>query len=142
MIEHWRPILGWEGLYEVSDMGRVRSLARPFVYSNGTRITRAGRVLAGRRMKRGHLRVALCDTGRREDHLIHRLVLTAFVGPCPDGQEGCHNNGIPDDNRLLNLRWDTRQANTQDAISHGAHISTRTKGKGPFSRIKSGVTNG
>lgn len=142
MSERWLPVPGWEGLYEVSDMGRVRSLARPFVYNNGNRITRPGRVLRGRRMRRGHLRVALCGPGRREDHLIHRLVLAAFVGPCPAGKEGCHNNGISDDNRLLNLRWDTRQANMQDAILHGVHVSTRTKGKGPCSRIKSGATSG
>jgi hypothetical protein len=121
--EKWADVPGWEGLYEVSDLGRVRSASRPFTYGNGTTITRPGRVLTGRKMLRGHLRVALCDGDRREDYLVHRLVLIAFVGPCPDGMEGCHNNGVPSDNRLENLRWDTRKANMADAIEHGVHIS-------------------
>lgn len=51
----------------------------------------------------------------------HRAVLLAFIGPCLDGMECCHNNGDPLDNRLENLRWDTRQANTIDKINHGKH---------------------
>lgn len=53
--------------------------------------------------------------------LVHRLVLEAFVGPCPEGMEGCHNNGDPADNRLANLRWDTKSANAKDSIRHGTH---------------------
>lgn len=48
-------------------------------------------------------------------------MLTAFVGPCPDGMEGCHNDGDPHNNRLDNLRWDTRANNARDAIRHGTH---------------------
>jgi hypothetical protein len=50
---------------------------------------------------------------------VHRLVLEAFVGPCPAGMEACHNNGVRTDNRLENLRWDTRSANCRDRIRHG-----------------------
>ena len=50
---------------------------------------------------------------------VQRLVLLAFVGPCPDGMECCHNNGIKTDNRLSNLRWDTRKANAADREHHG-----------------------
>jgi hypothetical protein len=49
---------------------------------------------------------------------IHVLVLTTFVGPRPDGHEGCHNNGEPSDNRLVNLRWDTPCANQADKLVH------------------------
>lgn len=56
---------------------------------------------------------------RGKFRLVHRLVLEAFVGPCPAGMEGCHNNGCPSDNRLQNLRWDTRLANNADKIRHG-----------------------
>jgi hypothetical protein len=50
---------------------------------------------------------------------VHVLVLTAFVGPCPDGNEALHFNDIPDDNRLSNLRWGTRSQNNHDAIRNG-----------------------
>jgi hypothetical protein len=50
---------------------------------------------------------------------VHRLVLEAFVGPCPEGMEACHNNGDTADNRLVNLRWDTKQANVADKLKHG-----------------------
>lgn len=60
--------------------------------------------------------------GVQVPRLVHRLVLEAFVGPCPDGMECCHNNGVRSDNRLENLRWDTRKANGQDRIKHGTQL--------------------
>ncbi|RUU22663.1 HNH endonuclease [Mesorhizobium sp. M7A.F.Ca.AU.002.06.1.1] len=53
---------------------------------------------------------------------VHLLVLEAFVGPRPDGLEGCHNDGNPDNNRLDNLRWDTPESNQADRIAHGTDI--------------------
>lgn len=49
----------------------------------------------------------------------HSLVLVTFVGPCPEGLEGCHNDGNPANNQLNNLRWGTRTSNAADCISHG-----------------------
>ena len=68
---------------------------------------------------RGYLRLHLQKNGRRYDVMVHRLVLEAFVGPCPKGMECCHNNGDTSDNRLRNLRWDTRSSNAKDAFRHG-----------------------
>lgn len=56
---------------------------------------------------------------------IHRLVLLAFVGPCPEGTEACHENGDGSDNRLENLRWDTHAANVQDAVKANAWQKTK-----------------
>jgi hypothetical protein len=68
-------------------------------------------------MKSGHLHLRL---GRGSPFmLVHRLVLSAFAGPCPEGMEACHYNGNPADNRLCNLRWDTRKANHADKVRHG-----------------------
>lgn len=53
-------------------------------------------------------------------------MLEAFVGPCPPGEECCHGPGGPADNRLANLRWDTRQANIRDAVLGGKHVGSRT----------------
>lgn len=76
----------------------------------------------------GHLNVWL-GLGKRDKYqvaLVHRLILEAFVGPCPDGLIACHNNGIPGDNRIENLRWDTHKSNTYDRVSHGTNL------KGPI----------
>lgn len=73
--------------------------------------------------KRGrYLSVLLTDDyGNRSHYFIHRLVLIAFVGPCPAGHECCHNNGDPKDNRLENLRWGTHQENVLDTKKHGTY---------------------
>jgi hypothetical protein len=65
--------------------------------------------------------VVLYRNGARRDALVHHLVLEAFVGPQPPGAEGCHWNDDPTDNRLENLRWDTRSANQFDSVRNGTH---------------------
>ncbi len=60
------------------------------------------------------------DAGKRTRY-IHRLLLEAFVGPCPPGHEGCHNNGDRTDNRLVNLRWATHRENIADREAHGGN---------------------
>ena len=118
--ETWMPVMGFEGFYEVSDMGRVRSVDR---------VTNDGRHVKGvlRKPKpsgkTGHLWLPLWRDGASKGVTIHRLVLEAFIGSCPKGMEGCHNDGDPSNNRLDNLRWDTRSENTRDAIRHGNHFN-------------------
>jgi hypothetical protein len=67
----------------------------------------------------GHYVIVLRQHGKPRTMMLHRLLLTAFVGPCPEGMEACHNNGDPADNCLVNLRWDTRLANVADSRRHG-----------------------
>lgn len=120
MTERWMPVVGWEGWYEVSDRGRVRSIPRSIVRSNGWPQTFRGKVLSpGSVGKAGHVAVGLWKGGKIVSRSIHLLVLTAFVGPRPNGMQACHNNGVPDDNRLENLRWDTPSANSYDRVKHG-----------------------
>ena len=69
------------------------------------------RPLTGHVNKSGHIVVTLHDGPRRKRTLLHRVVLETFVGPCPDGMEGGHYDGDPGNNRLENLRWDTRRVN-------------------------------
>lgn len=130
-IDSWRPVVDYEGLYEVSDQGRVRSLDRRDA---------AGRWVHGRAVQpvvhhRGHLRVSLWSGGRRTQVFVHRLVLEAFRGPAPDGMEACHNDGKPTNNRLENLRWDTQSENQLDRVRHGTHNNaskTHCKNGHPF----------
>jgi hypothetical protein len=63
--------------------------------------------------------ITLYKNNRRFDKLIHRLILETFIGPCPEGMECCHKNDVPTDNRLENLRWDTRSNNVKDAFRNG-----------------------
>lgn len=107
---------GFEGSYEVSDMGHVRSVDRVVVDSRGRGFRRRGQILKPKHNNMGYPYVCL---GRPNSRLVHRLVLMAFVGPCPEGMVGCHNNDIPTDNRLENLRWDTMAANQFDRIANG-----------------------
>lgn len=114
--EQWRPVVGYEGYYEVSDLGRVRSIDRVVQSVDGRSMRYSGVVLAGKASKSGRVQVALARPGHRTwTPLVHRLVLDAFVGPCPDGHECCHYDDNPQNNRLENLRWDTKVANARDA---------------------------
>lgn len=125
MTERWLPVVGFEAMYEVSDLGRVRSLDRVLPYERADQYSgrvlsvqrkRKGQLLRPGRKPSGHVSVAL---GRGRSMDVHVLVLTAFVGQCPEGQEALHENDIPGDNRLANLRWGTRSENIHDAIRNG-----------------------
>ena len=115
-VEKWLPIPGYEGMYEASDQGRVRSLDRHVPGRDGRRTFYAGRVLRPWRQKSGHLAVSL---GRSKRECVHRLVLAAFRGPCPIGQEACHWDDDPSNNHLDNLRWASRSSNGRDRVRNG-----------------------
>lgn len=116
--EEWRPVVGWEGYYEVSDLGRVRSVTRQVRCRAGTRL-HPGRVLRLKKHPFGYGMCALSMDGAVTDRLVHHMVLEAFVGPRPAGLNGLHNDGDPSNSRLTNLRWDTQAANIADAMAHG-----------------------
>lgn len=125
MTETWRPTVGFEGSYEVSDHGRVRSVDRVKEYTrrdqySGNLITvqrqHKGRILKPGPNSSGHLTVVL---GRGNTKMVHVLVLESFIGPCPDGHECCHHDDIPVNNALGNLRWGTRSDNLFDAVRNG-----------------------
>lgn len=96
MTEAWRPVVGYEGIYEVSDAGNVR---------------RSGRVLKFKKHTRGYRQVTLWKYGEAKYPLVHTLVAAAFIGPCPDGYEVNHINGAKADNHLANIEYVTRSEN-------------------------------
>lgn len=125
--ERWLPVPDWEGLYEVSDLGRVRSLDRWVrIHHDGRRLSR-GRVLKpGRVSKYGHQGVIFTNGGPgRYAFQVHQLVMLAFVGPCPDGMEVRHLDSCPWNNRLDNLAYGTKAENTRDSVLNGSHRNTR-----------------
>ncbi len=110
--EEWRPVVGWEGYYEVSDLGRVRRIA-------AYRSTSVGRVLKPWRNVHGYRQVTLTHRGRRHAPTVHRLVTDAFLGPLPAGMERNHRSGAKDDNRLTNLEFVTHPENVRHALRLG-----------------------
>ena len=121
VVEEWRDVVGWEGWYQVSNLGRVRSVDRYIDMQNGASRFCRGVIRVQQINNEGRYKVDLKGRGIRAPRFVHHLVLEAFVGSRPDGMEGCHNNGNPLDNRLCNLRWDTHVANEADKMLHGAH---------------------
>src|SRR6185312_7030300 len=77
----------------------------------------------------GYIMVSLFKDGSQFVRYAHRLVLEAFVGPCPDGMECCHNDGNPANNRVENLRWDTTSANQLDREAHGTSNRGEQQGR-------------
>lgn len=116
--EIWRPAPGWDGAYEVSNLGRVKSLPKMVNCPQGIRETKT-RIMKPKAHSKGYQKVVLRLAGKIDEWLVHRLVLAAFEGPCPDGKEAAHNNGVRTDNRLSNLRYATKQENMDDQIKHG-----------------------
>lgn len=112
MSERWAWIPGYEYKYKISDDGIVQNLS--------------GRPLKRQRAsKQGHLQVHLFKSGSVKVKYVHRLVLEAFVGPCPTGMQCRHLNGIADDNRLENLCWGTASEDNYDRVRHGTHQHSR-----------------
>lgn len=123
MTETWKDIPGWEGRYQVSDRGRVRSLPHEVNCGySGRRRTSPGRVLrAYRRVKTRYEVVGLSSPIKAEARYVHRLVAAAFMGPCPEGYQTRHLNGDASDNRAVNLAYGTAEENQGDRKKHGTY---------------------
>lgn len=106
-MEIWKPVVGFEGRYAVSNLGRVKNV----------KTKRIKKPTPDK--KDGRLFLLLWNGNKAKAVRVGRLVLLAFRGPPPNGHEGCHNDGNPANNRLTNLRWDTPSANQRDRVRHG-----------------------
>ena len=107
--EQWRPVVGYEGWYEVSDCGRVKRIKK----SSGAR---PGRIFSLIQTHDGYSRALLHLSGvRARSHPVHRLVMAAFLRPCPAGLQVNHKNGDKLDNRLCNLEYVTHKENMRHA---------------------------
>lgn len=123
-MENWRPAVGWEVYYEVSDLGRVRSVTRMVEqdFGNGRGVRRYDGKIIYIYHDVGCSRVRLSGGGRKATRKVHRLVVEAFIGSRPPGKEVAHWNGDPNDNRLANLRYATPVENNADKKRHGTHL--------------------
>lgn len=112
--EQWKAVPGYEAIYEVSDLGRVKSLSRPAICRGGIRIIRERILKFNFGAQGGYPCVGLYKDGVSRTWFIHQLVMLAFVGPVPDGMEVRHFNGDECDPKLSNLLYGTRKQNRDD----------------------------
>jgi len=114
MDEEWKAIPGYEGLYEASTLGRIRSTRwwpHKIMKFKETRKMGRGKVCS--------LQLNLYLRGDRRTHIVSHLILFTFVGPRPPNLVACHWDGSVYNNAVPNLRWDTNEANMIDRERHG-----------------------
>jgi len=130
-LEIWKPVVGYEGLYEVSNLGRVRSLTRLETYFSRTLgeclRTSKGRILRPSPTRDGYLLVVLYRSGKQKYVYVHRLVMAAFVGACPSELQINHKDENTFNNCLENLEYCTQLYNNNYG-NHRVHMS-QSKGR-------------
>lgn len=121
MIEEWKDIPGYEGLYRVSSEGKIKRL--PSIVT---------RVLHGKEIQQRvpekqlstngtYPGLSICKDGIPKRIYVHHVVADVFLGPRPEGMQVCHNDGNPKNPSLNNLRYDTPVGNAEDRHLHGTH---------------------
>lgn len=140
--EKWLPVAGYEGSYEVSDQGRVRSLDRRLLGKDGRTEFHAGKVLIASRTARGYCEVSLRAENSRKHRTIHSLVAETFLGPRPAGNDVMHINGDRTDNRLQNLRYGTRKENLNQTYEYGGRQGPGKLTKDEVSEIRQRLEKG
>jgi hypothetical protein len=120
IVEEWRAVVGFEGLYEVSSLGLVRRVGNAAKSGNGRGGgARLGRVLALTPHNGGYVHVQLWKDGTPTTRLVHLVVAAAFLGPCPDGLEVNHEDGDKSNCAVTNLEYLTRPENLRHAYRTG-----------------------
>lgn len=132
MEEIWRDVKGYEGLYQVSNLGRVKSLEN--------NKTKKEKILKPKKMENGYLRVVLHKNREKKYFQVHRLVYETFVGEIPDGMQCNHINEIKSDNRLENLNLMTPKENANWG-TRNERISEKLKISGKKGTGKKGIYN-
>lgn len=130
MLENWIDVKGYEGLYQVSNLGRVKSLPKIFRYKMSPERILKQSIQPGKE----YLRVNLSKNGKAKVVKVHILVLIAFVSDRLDGMYGCHNDGNPQNNVSENLRWGTAVSNQKDRVIHGTSAIGEGNGRAILSK--------
>ena len=118
MKEVWKDITGYEGLYQVSNLGRVKSLERT-KDNNGGKVKVNERIMKISSDQAGYNIICLTKNGKRKTHKIHRLVALNFVPNPENKREVNHKDGNKSNNIYCNLEWSTRAENIRHAFATG-----------------------
>lgn len=116
VLEEWRDVVGYEGLYEISDYGCVRS-------RHGGKV----RYMKCKKGKNGYLRICLSKNGKGKTFLVHRLVYTVFNGTIAEGYEIDHIDGDKTNNNLRNLRAVTPRENQWNSVTRARYLEAMKK---------------
>lgn len=128
MQEIWKDVTGYEGIYQVSNLGNVKSLYRKVFYTDGRNYIYKERILNWNIMKKvNRCYVHLYKNSERKSMLVHRLVAQAFIPNPDDLPEVNHKSGITTENDISNLEWVTHSDNMKHGILHGNNIYTETQ---------------
>lgn len=117
--EQWKPVVGYEGTYEVSDHGRVRSVDRVVATRNGHTRKYKSRMLSAAAGYAGYREVKLARSDKGKTRRVHDLVARAFIGAPRPRQIVCHIDSDPSNNNASNLRWDDHLGNSSDMVEVG-----------------------
>lgn len=129
-IEVWKDVKGYEGLYEVSSLGRVRSIERKVKHWRGGLRIKKAKIKQPFKSNCGYVMVGIYKDGTQTNFLVHRLVGKAFI-PNPENKEQVnHINGIKTDNRVENLEWNTRSENINHADRNNLRVLKGTNNAG------------
>lgn len=117
--EYWCDVNGYEGIYQVSNLGNVRSLDRVITRKNGKKLAIKGQLMKLHLDHRGYLRLNLRHLGKDKNSKIHRLVAQAFLPNPHNKPQVNHLNGDKLDNNVCNLEWCTQNENIEHAFANG-----------------------
>lgn len=129
MKEIWKPVVGWEGLYEVSNLGRIKSIERYVITKHGYKLFIKQKIIKQTTSNCNYKRVQLNKNGKGKSYNVHRLVAQAFLSNYNENLQVNHINGIKGDNNVLNLEMVTPKENQW----HSYHIlKTKPSMQGHF----------
>lgn len=121
MEEIYKDILGFEGLYQISNLGKVKSCLKQ-VFRRNRYCTQYEKVMKNSLTKKGYHRIELCKDGKSRFYLVHKLVARMFLGECSENMQIRHLDGNKINNNLENLKYGTAKENSDDKIIHGTKI--------------------
>lgn len=133
-MEEWRDIEGYEGLYQVSNEGRVKSLPKEWIGGNGAKLRKEETILksGGTCWNRKYQMVVLCKNGKQKNMKVHRIVAQAFI-PNPENKPFInHKDENPENNKVENLEWcDSKYNNNYGSRNERMSESQKTVGNKP-----------